>query len=209
MSSLQRIRFADSGQAWTLWDPRRAFEDDRLARAVGEFDPVPNPAGRAAARWLREDALAYDGFAVTYLALVNLKVHGFYAMCAGEVEVPEDQRRDLRLPNRRLPVAHLVWLARRVDGDLSGLELLAHAERRAELAAQVQGLAGLAVDPFDADTDAMWQAPPFDFMSTETNSQFMPTSSKSEAGSKRLWKPLPRLEKARPTDDLAERRRLR
>lgn len=181
MSAVQRIRFSDPGQAWVPWDLDRAFEDDRLARAVSEFEPVPTPAGWAAARWLREDALAYHGFAVTYLALVNLKVHGFYAMCASEVEIPEDQREELGLPSRRLPVALLVWLARSAHGEVSGLELLAHAKMRAELVARVQGLAALAVDPFDEATATLWQAPPFDFLPAEV----------SKDGSRRLWMPLP------------------
>src|ERR1043165_5538122 len=181
MCAVQRIRFSDRGKAGVPWDLDRAFEDDRLARAVSEFEPVPNPAGWAAARGLREEALAYHGVAVTYLALVNLKVHGFYAMCASEVEVPEDQRQELGLPSRRLPVALLVWLARSADGEVSGRELLAHAKMRAELVARVQGLAGLAVDPFDEATAALWQAPPFDFLPTEA----------SRDGSHRLWMPLP------------------
>ena len=176
MGAVRRIRFTDTGQAWVPWDIARAFEDDRLARAVSEFEPVPNPAGWAAAQWLREDSLAYHGFAVTYLALVNLNVKGFYAMCAGEIEVREKERRELALPTNRLPVAQLVWLARSADGELSGLELLAHAQKRAELVAQVQGLAGLAVDPFDEVTADIWQSPPYDFMPTETG---------------RLWSPLP------------------
>ena len=174
-------RFADIGQLWVPWDPDRAFGDERLAKAVSEFEPVPAPAGWAAARWLKEDALANHGLTVTYLALIGLRVEGFYAMCAGEIELASDQRKTLGYDHPRQGVALVVWLARRNDGRLSGLELLAHAFVRAKLVAELQGLAGIAVDPFDAETAAVWRAAPYRFLKTRTT---LPN------GLKRLWRPL-------------------
>lgn len=181
MSEIRRTRFADIGQSWVPWDPERAFGDERLARAVSEFEPVPSPAGWAAERWLKEDALANHGLTVTYLALVGLRVEGFYAMCAGEVELPSEQRNELGFAHPRQGVALVVWLARREGGRISGEELLAHAYFRAKLVAQLHGLAGIAVDPFDVATEGVWRSPPYEFMRSRT---------KLPNGLRRLWAPL-------------------
>lgn len=181
MSDNQWTRFADVGQIWVPWDPETAFGDERLARAVSEFEPVPNPAGWAAARWLREDSLASYGVTVTYLVLVGMRVEGFYAMCAGEVELPTKQRRDLGLSHPRQGVALIVWLARCEGSRLSGQEILAHAFMRAKYVARIQGLAGIAVDPFDAETAAVWRAEPYEFLKSQTK---LPNDLK------RLWRPL-------------------
>jgi hypothetical protein len=195
MTESQKTRLADVGQVWIPWDPDSAFGDERLARAVSEFEPVATPAGRAAARWLKEDALANHGLTVTYLALVDLRVEGFYAMCAGEVELPTSQRRALGLSHPRQGVALVVWLARRQNGLLSGLELLAHASRRARLVSDIQGLAGLAVDPFDEDTAEVWRAPPYEFLKSNTT---LPN------GNKRLWRPLAGRERAQAPSKISD-----
>lgn len=181
MMEAQRTRFSDVGQVWIPWDPERAFGDERLARAVSEFEPVSTPAGRAAALWLREDALANHGLTITYLALVGLRVEGFYAMCAGEVELPTSQRKAFGLSHPHQGVALVVWLARREGGQLSGPEILAHAFMRARLVASLQGLAGIAVDPFDTATAEVWRSPPYEFLKSQTT---LPN------GLKRLWRPL-------------------
>ena len=178
---IQSTRLRDFGQVWVPWEPDRAFEDERLARAVSEFEPVPCPAGWAAARWLKEDALANHGLTMTYVVLLNMRVEGFYSMCAGEIVVSTRHRRAYGFRHPRQGVALLVWLAKSESARLSGKELLAHAFVRARFAARIQGLAGIALDPFDEETASVWRAEPYEFLKSET---------KLPHGAKRLWRPL-------------------
>lgn len=189
MPEIQRTRLADLGQVWIPWDPEQAFADERLARAVSEFEAVPCPAGWAAERWLKEDALANHGLTLTYVALLNMRVEGFYTMRAGDVVVSTSHQKTFALPHPRQGVALLVWLAKCGTARLSGLELLAHALERARAVARLQGIAGIALDPFDAASGAVWRRPPYEFMKSET---------KLPNGLKRLWKPLDDAVKAAP-----------
>jgi hypothetical protein len=181
-ASVPITQIPDVGQSWFAWDPDTAIHDERLDRAVSEFEPVPCAAGWAAARWLKEDSLASHGLTVTYLAVVDMRVEGFYALCAAEVEISSRQRAGLRLQHPRQGVALAVWLARRTGGRLSGLALIAHALARAEAVAELQGLCGLALDPYDEETAVVWRSAPY---------RFLPSRTTCANGLARLWKPLP------------------
>src|SRR5215213_9821638 len=106
-------RLRDLGQSWVQWDPERAFSDPRLAQAVSAFEPVPVPAGQAAAAWLREDALANHGMTVTYLMLLEFRVHGFYAIRGAEVQLSTRDQHRVQAKHPRQAAALVVWVARR------------------------------------------------------------------------------------------------
>jgi hypothetical protein len=110
-----------------------------------------------------------------------MRVEGFYAMCAGEILASTRHQRTYGFRHPRQGVALLVWLAKSESARLSGRELLAHAFVRARFAARIQGLAGIALDPFDEATAAVWRAEPYEFLKSET---------KLPHGAKRLWRPL-------------------
>jgi hypothetical protein len=130
---------------------------------------------------LTEDALANHGLTVTYVALIDMRVEGFYAMCAGEITLSGGQQKAFAFAGPRHGVALLVWVAKRNHARLTGLELLAHAYARAQLVAKTQGLAGIALDPFDRETSDIWQSAPYNFRTSETI---------LHNGLRRLWRPM-------------------
>lgn len=132
--------------------------------------------------------MANHGLTVTYLLLLNMRVEGFYSLSSGEIQVSTSQQHRYGLSHPRQGVALILWIAKGCNTTVTGSEILAHAVARACIASTVQGVAGIALDPYDAETAAMWQGPPHHFLQSNTKLR--------KEGLKRLWRPLPQLQSA-------------
>jgi len=158
----------DGEETWVRFTPEVVLdlgdEQETLLAAVADFEARDCPAGRAAAEWLRENALDNHGSTVTYLMLRARRVEGFYALSSAQVRLSMRHRRELAgdrgqryLSLRPLQPASLVaWIAKRNGAATTGRELLMHAFSTALQASELQASIALVLDPYDEETAAMW-----------------------------------------------------
>jgi hypothetical protein len=154
----------DFGEEWVAWTPHAA-RDSELSAAVHAFEPVDNEAGHRNAAWLKEEAVANHPSTVTHLLVVEGRVDGFVALCSGTAKLSQRHRRSLRHDeaehelNPRQPVAHVAWIAKHRDTEISGAELIAQAIGIAlEVVEYGQGQIALSLDAFDERTADMWRS---------------------------------------------------
>jgi hypothetical protein len=165
-----------------LWTPATAAERAAAPAAVQGFESLDTSAGRAAAAWLRDEALENDPATKTYLVFSEGRVEGFFACCGGAVLLTVEDAAGLRVPHYEdLPAWILAWIARRRDGTVSGLQLMLTAYGLAREHARSLGLVALALDPLDDDVAALWRKAPYSFQTC---------IPKRRGRRARLWLPL-------------------
>jgi hypothetical protein len=173
---------------WCRWPPAEDDEVEyaKVLRAVSEFEPLENDAGREAAQWLKEKALLNHPATLTYLLLCDERVEGFFAICSASVELTQSHRKKLASNHggdHLLPTqgASLVtWLAKHREGRATGRQIMAHGVSIAREVAGLQGNLAFVLDPFDDKTKAMW----------EEKFKFKKSKTKMGEGPHRLWAPL-------------------
>lgn len=179
MSENALLAFLEArGEDWIRWTPETAAEPD-LADAVASFEGVDVPAGRAAAEWLRERALANHGSTVTYLMVVGGRVEAFYAICSASVQMTMRHRKEVGAgPHPSQPASLIAWLSKARDSDVDGETILLHALGVAQAVLDLQGNKVVVLDPYDEATADLWAE----------RHQFRKT--KADEGVTRLWHPL-------------------
>jgi hypothetical protein len=170
----------DIGQVWVRWTPARAEADPWLAQAVAGFEPLDNPAGQAAAAWLRNRSLVEFGSVATRLMVVDRVVEGFYSLAASQVEIKTRDRLGMTR-SRTQPAALVQWLAKRRGSSVSGWEILAHAIGTALKVSEDLGLVAIVLEPYDEASADIWRADPYRFKTSRTT---------GPGGTPRLWRSL-------------------
>jgi hypothetical protein len=176
----------DQGEYWYRWKPSNAESGmyDDIAEAIETFEPVDNPAGHAAAAWLKNSALDDYPSTATWIAYRNQRIEGYFAMSSGEVVLyGRHRRKRLMRPGRRRehllhprqPASLLTWLGKHRQASITGRTILYQAAYIASQVAELQGNIALVIDPFDEETAAFWKSK-YDFLSSATPN--------------RLWLPL-------------------
>jgi hypothetical protein len=113
---------------WYPWTPDRAEDPDRrvyedIIAAVDGFTPVDQPAGRAAADWLRTQAFDLHPECETWLKYRPGQVDGFFAIKKTRYILGGK----LLPVRRKKPAAEIPAICKHRDADLDGLVLLRRA----------------------------------------------------------------------------------
>jgi len=184
-------------RGWYRW--RRQYADDiayaDIAEAIEAFRPIDNPAGHDSARWLKQYSADDYPSTATWLFYEDRRVHGFFSICSGNVQLHDDGRkRGFRrvisgLPGRRYagllePASEIRWWGRHVESTITGRELLEQATLVATEVAEIQGNIALVIDPYDEATAKML-LDQYDFFRSAKHGQ--------------LWLPLQGQEELQPT----------
>jgi hypothetical protein len=141
---------------WVRWNAPVAERHPEIHAAIGKFDAGDRPAARAAADWLQSAGLS--GESTPYLAIsAEGQVLGFYAWTAGSVELSSAHRKKLGVRFPTQGAILVTQLAKSVHHDFAGWRLLQDAIGIAQETSKKVGATVLALDPFDADTGAMWE----------------------------------------------------
>lgn len=145
-------------EGWIRWRPGRekelAYSD--VAKAVEEFEPVPHKAGRAAANWLKTEAIQDYPATVTWLNYENGRVEGFFAIRSGSFRLKETGGKRLRRnANLLKPASHIIWMCKHADAKIRGDRLISRATGVAFDVTQYQGNIALVINPFDNETAQM------------------------------------------------------
>lgn len=145
---------------WLAWTPEAAEQRPEIMDSVKTFECLPNPAGEAAAAWLREHALQAHPGCRTYLLLFRGAVQGYYALTPGTAELRSADRTKLGLQHPTVGAVLIVWLGRCVSAEMDdvGSHLLLHAVAVARRGAEHVGGEVLALDPYDEETAELWRA---------------------------------------------------
>ncbi len=141
---------------WVHLTDEQLGADAALAPAIERFQPPAGRAGDAAAKWLRDKALAEISHIATYVLLLEGEVGGFYSLGMSEVELRTEQRKKLSSSHPRQGAALVLWLARADNADVDAATILRHAIGIAQIGARYVGAVVVAVDPFDAATEKYW-----------------------------------------------------
>lgn len=165
---------------WIRYSPDTAGP---LIDRVTGFEPLDFPAGHAAAKFLREDALANAGMTRTHLCVSEHRVEGFFSCCSTSVILSTRSVRHLGLRTeiKTMPAVLLTWVARNGSGTVSGLELLTTAYALAREATATVAAVALVVDPADDQVAEVWKGEPYNFRESE---------QKRRRACNRLWTPL-------------------
>jgi len=179
---------ADPNCRWVEWNLDASQE---VAGLIEDFQPLDKPAGRAAARWLKEKARV-DLFTVTHLLVSDERVEGFITCRVSEATLTWSGVESLGVSQeegrKRVPAYLLCWCAKHRDSRIDGEELILNAIR---LGREVQryGCVVLALDPHDDEcAEKVWrQKHKFrEGAAPEGNMIAGP----EPAGHRRLWTPL-------------------
>jgi len=149
-----------------------------LRTALEDFHAGERPAARAAAEWLRTQAVPAHQTSRTHLLIAGHRLAGFYSLASAQVELSQRDRRRVGVDPVRVPAALITWIAKDERAEIHGRELLLHAVAVSRRAAELQATTVLVVDPFDDDTSAMWRE----------RYGFRPSADDRKP--KRLWLPL-------------------
>ena len=171
---------ADAQPTWITL-PRSANDVPATLRsAIEAFDAGDRAAARAAAEWLKTQALDAYETSRTRLLLAEHRVAGFYSLASAQVALRPQHRQALGLTQNvvSVPAALVAWIAKDARAAIDGADLLRHATATARRASTLQAAALLVVDPFDQETNRMWRE----------RFGFRPSSEKGAL--KRLWLPL-------------------
>ncbi len=145
-------------EGWIRWWPGRekeqAFAD--VARAVEEFQPVPRKAGKAAAQWLKTEAIRDYPATVTWLNYESGRIEGFFAIRSGNFLLKESSNwRPRKRENLLKPASHIIWMCRHADSKIRGDRLISRAAGVASEVTRLQGNIALVINPYDGDTARM------------------------------------------------------
>jgi hypothetical protein len=166
---------------------RTRFIPEELPGAIARFDAGPSAAGRAAAAWLREEALAFES-ARTWLLVARGEILGFCSLASSVVALTTRQRAEVASGYRRTPATLVAWLAKGVDAPVEGTTLLLHAAAIGRRVARMQATVVLAVDAFDEPTADLWRER-FGFRDSAP-----PVKGETRPPRSRLWVPLTQYE---------------
>jgi hypothetical protein len=143
-------RAESAADGWVQWIPATEKSADKgLSKAIQDFEPLPNEAGSACARWLKESSLMQWPQTVTWVLYRNGLVEGFIAMRSGIVE--------LDIPRKKVwekgetvpwPCTVVEWMCRRAGDDFDGKRLINQAIYKATQVGETQGNAALVIEPF-------------------------------------------------------------
>jgi hypothetical protein len=150
----------------------------QLLEALDAFDAGGRSAAVAASRWLSDRALDSYTTARTRLLVTERRIAGFYSLASAQVALSQRDRRRLGVEPVQVPATLVAWIAKSVQADIDGKALLLHAAATARRVAALQATTVLVVDPFDAETAAMWRA------------RYGFRSSADPVRRERLWLPL-------------------
>jgi hypothetical protein len=134
---------------WFRWTSSSASRSEYadIATAVERFEGVETPAGAAAARWLKDEALRGSDETVTYLLVARERIEGFFSIVGGSIELTSEGS-----PTGRNTVGASVvlCLARHRDADpLTEPKILMYAISIALKVARLQGTAAMLLWPYD------------------------------------------------------------
>lgn len=167
---------------WVVFD--NATATPAIAKAIDEFQPLDNPGGRAAYRWLKDEALPQDGATRTHLLLDedDGRLLGYFACCADRISLTRKSILTLGLRTSRttMPAFLLCWIARDRGEDVA-LHLMATAFGLAQEAAKSIGIVAFALDPKDDAVAEVWMQEPY---------YFQESSTRRKSGPPRLWLPV-------------------
>lgn len=148
---------------WIKWTPHTSEKQRRIEKAIKNFKPVENDAGRRNAKFLKEESLDSYPTTVTHVLLKGGMIEGFFALSSGTAKLTQSDSRPVAPDDREIslpphqPVAHIAWIGKHKDARIGGSDLLAQA---AGLAMEVvdcgQGQLALSLDAFDEPTAKMW-----------------------------------------------------
>lgn len=131
--------------------------DDRLIPAIERFEAPSSSAGDAASAWLKRVALGRTGHVATYVLLERDEAIAFYSLGMGELELPTHHRKRIGASHPRVGAVVLLWLGRAASADVDAEAILSHAVGIGRVAGRHVGAAVIALDPFDAATEAFWR----------------------------------------------------
>ncbi|HET8862296.1 MAG TPA: hypothetical protein VFM94_03500 [Solirubrobacterales bacterium] len=154
-----------------------------LIEAINTFEPLDFPAGKAAAGFLKDEAVVNSTMTKTHLLVAENRVEGFISLCSGSVKLSERSIRSLGLRTtiRTMPAIVLTWIARHRGSSTTGLELVETAFGLARESAENVGVAAFVLDPWDAKVADIWRNAPYPFRDSEQKRKGKPP---------RLWTPL-------------------
>ena len=151
---------------WIKYTPATA---PKLVDRVEAFEPLDFQAGHAAARFLKESALANSAMSRTHLCVTDQRVEGFYSCCSGSVRLSSRSVKSLGLRTelQTIPAILLTWVARSREGSVSGREIISTAYALAREASHTVAAAALVLDPMDETVSLLWQGAPYGFQLSE------------------------------------------
>jgi hypothetical protein len=133
-----------------------------VAPKVEAFQSIDTPAGHAATRWLREEALPNHPSTVTYVLVSERRVEGYFALASSSVTLTQRHRRQLSPGQQDYELAPtqgaslVAWLARHVDAEVPGKRIVHYAVAIALEVARLQGTPVVVADPYDEDSAELW-----------------------------------------------------
>ncbi|HEX9966599.1 MAG TPA: hypothetical protein VGB06_01505 [Solirubrobacterales bacterium] len=147
------------------------------------FESLDHPAGLAAAKFLRSEALANAAMTRTHLLLADDRIEGFFSLSSASVRLSGRSIRSLGLRTAitTIPAILMTWVARHRNSEVSGLELVETAFALARESALNVGAAAFVLDPWDERVAEIWRNEPYPFRDSEQARKNKPP---------RLWAPL-------------------
>jgi hypothetical protein len=142
----------DSG--WFRWRPglesHWVYAD--VKQAIEDFVPVDKKAGRAAASWLQDEAIADFPATATWLFYDNERVEGFFSIRSGNFAIREGIKD--RLPGGGIlkPASEITWLCKHAKAEIDGRWLISRAVGIAYEVAEKQGNIAVVINPYDSET---------------------------------------------------------
>ncbi|MEX0972968.1 MAG: hypothetical protein WDZ46_06885 [Solirubrobacterales bacterium] len=172
---------APAAGRWVTLSPRTTTPG--LIGAMEAFEPLNFPAGDAAARFLKEEAVVNSSMSRTHLLVSEQQVEGFVSLCSGSVKLSKRSIRSLGLRTTitTMPAIVLTWVARHRESSTTGLELVQTAFAVARESAKNIGVAAFVLDPWDDKVADLWRSEPYPFRDSEQRRRGKPP---------RLWTPL-------------------
>lgn len=146
----------DAEPTFVRWDESVAVALPELSAAVSDFTAGDRPAAISVTRWLQECALPEARQTVTRLVVADGHVLGFYSMCSGQVQLKSKHRGELGVEHPTQGASIVTKIGRDPRYRFDGGRLVQHAIYKATQVQAMQGNPVLALDPHDAETEAMW-----------------------------------------------------
>lgn len=171
----------ESASRWVRLSPRTVSSE--LINAMNKFESLDSPAGNAATKFLKDEAIVNSVMSRTHLLVADQRVEGFISLCSGSVRLSERSIRSLGLRTtiKTMPAIVLTWVARHREGSATGLELVETAFALARESAENIGVAAFVLDPWDERVATIWRNAPYPFRNSEQKRKGKPP---------RLWTPL-------------------
>lgn len=142
---------------WVHLTGEQIEADGALLESVDRFEAPPSPAGKAATEWLQQSALDRTGNIATYVLLEGDRMLAFYSLGMGEVELRTQHRKKVGGQHPKIGAVVVLWLARAKEANIEAEVILTHAVGIGQIAGRHVGAGVIALDPFDAATEAFWR----------------------------------------------------